>query len=251
MSIATSIIATLSLLVFINAHADDLTTGTVAVEKQEDFSKSYKDRRSKHGALFSISTESFYPVDYRSLYNDAYIEDIIAENKIDLIGFELGYKYNFGVASASILGQYSQGSKSGSVSGASRSLKVVKQGLAANVALDGVFSEPWVVPYGQVGMHTFSIEEAKSTGSESSSAAIAFNYRYGLLFQIDWIENHIDKSAKADQLRSSGLENTFIDIYFASYLASSAAIDPAGAASDGDPNLFSSGEIGIGLKMEF
>ena len=107
------------------------------------------------------------------------------------------------------------------------------------------------MPYGQVGMHQFSVEESKTTDSASGGTALSFNYRYGLLFQIDWIENRIDNSAKGDQLRSSGLENTFIDVYFANYLASRGAVDPADASNDGDPNLFSSGEMGIGLKMEF
>ena len=228
-------------------------SGLVALEKQEDYTKDYKSRRGTHGALFSVSTEAFYPIDYRSLIdNDVYIENIIGENKINLIGIELGYKYNFGVLSAAILGQYSQGSADGAVDSDPTTLKVVKQGFSANVALDGILNEPWVVPYGQIGMHQFTIEEDRAGGSNSSGGTgLSFNYRYGLLFQIDWIENRIDKSAKADQLRSSGLENTFIDVYFANYLASSGAIDPADAASDGDPNLFSSGEMGIGLKMEF
>lgn len=223
----------------------------MALEKQEDFTLDYKSRRSTHGALFSISTEAFYPIDYRSLYNDAYIEDIIGEDKINLIGIEIGYKYNIGPASAAILGQFSQGSINGAVAGDPTTLKITKQGISASVALDGILSEPWVVPYGQVGMHQFSVEESRTADSASSGTALSFNYRYGLLFQIDWIENRIDKSAKADQLRSSGLENTYIDVYFANHLASSAAIDPADATSDGDPNLFSSGEMGIGLKMEF
>ena len=226
-------------------------SGLVALEKQEDFTKDYKHRRGTHGALFSVSTEAFYPIDYRSLYNDAYIEDIIGDDKINLIGLEIGYKYNFGPASAAILGQFSQGSIGGSVAGNPTTLKIVKQGVSANVALDGILSEPWVVPYGQVGAHQFSVEESRTASSASSSTAISFNYRYGFLFQLDWIENHIDKSAKADQLRSSGLENTFIDIYFSNYLASRGAIDPSDASSDGDPNLFSSGEMGLGLKMEF
>lgn len=246
-----SILTAIALLFFVTNVNAQQGSGLVALEKQEDFTLDYKSRRNKHGALFSVSTEAFYPIDYRSLYNDAYIEDIIGEDKINLIGIEIGYKYNLGVISAAILGQYSQGSASGAVAGDPTTLKVVKQGFSANLALDGILNEPWVVPYGQVGMHQFSIEESRTADSASSGTALSINYRYGLLFQIDWIENRIDKSAKADQLRSSGLENTFIDIYFANYMASSAAIDPADALSDGDPNLLSSGEMGIGLKMEF
>lgn len=240
-----------ALFVSTKARSQQQGSGLVAVEKQEDFTKNYKERRGPHGALFSVSTESFYPTDYRSLFNDAYIEDIIKDDKINLVALEVGYKYNMSMISTALLGQYSQGSINGAVGADPRTIKIIKQGLSANLALDGILSEPWIVPYGQVGLHQFSIEESKSTESQSSGTGLALNYRYGLLFQLDWIENRIDKSAKGDQLRSSGLENTYIDIYFANYLASGNAIDPADAASVGDPNLFSSGEMGLGLKMEF
>lgn len=246
-----SVVTAIALIfLMIDANAQQ-GSGLVTLEKQEDYTKDYKSRRGTHGALLSVSTEAFYPIDYRSLYNDAYIEQIIGEDKINLVGIEIGYKYNFGPISAAILGQFSQGSVNGNVSGDPRTIKVAKQGFSANIALDGILNEPWVVPYAQVGMHQFSVEESKTTDSASGGTALSFNYRYGLLFQIDWIENRIDKSAKGDQLRSSGLENTFIDVYFANYLASRGAVDPADASNDGDPNLFSSGEMGIGLKMEF
>lgn len=225
--------------------------GTVAVEKQEDFSSSYKKRRSLNGALFSIASEKFYPVDYRSLFNDAYIKNIIGENDINLIGIELGYKRNMGFLSASALGSFSEGSIDGAVTGAPRTLKISKQGISANVAVDGIFEEPYIVPYVQAGAHQFNISEAGATGSQSGTTSISFNYKYGILFQLDWIENRMDKTAKEDRLRSSGLENTYIDIYFAEYLASGNAIDPATLTTDGDPNMFSSGGLGIGLKMEF
>lgn len=230
--------------------------GVVAIEKQEDFSGSYKSRRTTHGALFSVNFEKFYPTDYRSLFNDAYIEEIIKEDRIDLIGIELGYKHNIGPISASVTGTISQGSINGAVAGVQRTLKIGKQGLSANIALDGVFEEPWLVPYAQFGAHQFSISETKLSGateeSMSDSTEVSYNYKYGILFQIDWIENLIDKSSKADRLRSSGLENTFIDIYFAEHMASSNARDPSDLTSVAvDPNMFSSGELGLGLKMEF
>lgn len=225
--------------------------GVVAVEKQEDFAQSYKSRRSAHGALFSVNMEKFYPVDYRSQFNDSYIEDIIQENRINLVVIELGYKYNLGFAAISALGVFAQGSRDGAFGGAQRTLKISKQGLSANIAIDGVFKEPWIVPYAQVGAHQFNISEANVSTSRAATAGVALNYKYGLLFQLDWIENSIDKSGKTDRLRSSGLENTFIDLYFSEHLASGGAIDPSNPAANGDPNLRSRGEMGVGLKMEF
>lgn len=227
------------------------TPGLVSLEKHEDYTSSYKNRRGKHGALFSVSFEKFYPIDYRSLFNDAYIEEIIQENRIDLVGIELGYKHNIGIASVALLGTMSQGRMDGEFAGLPRTLSISKQGLSANVALDGILEEPWVVPYAQFGIHQFNVSESSATESQSATTSMSFNYRYGLLFQLDWIENSIDKTAKADRLRSSGLENTYVDFYFSEHLASGNAIDPTNPTTDGDPNMLSSGEMGLGLKMEF
>lgn len=220
--------------------------GNVALERSEDYSLSYKERRGSHGVLFAIEMEKFYPVDYESLNHDVYIENVIGTGKIDLVGFEIGYKYNVSVLSVAALFTYAKGTAEGA-----RILDVVRQGLSANVALDGFFDEPWVVPYFQAGMHQFSLAETSSTFSLTGSASMAINYRYGLLFQLNWIENAIDKSSQGDALRSSGLENTFIDIYFADHLASGNAQDPTTLGSDGEPNLASAGEIGMGIKLEF
>lgn len=229
--------------------------GSVVVEQQDDYSLSYKKRRSRHGALFSLGFEKFYPLDYRSLYNDSYtyIEDIIGEEPLDLVGAELGYKLNLALISMAFLGSYSSGGILGAVGASERSLKINRTGLSVNFALDALFEEPWVVPYAQVGAHQLSIRETNgaTNDSKSATAAVAVNYRYGLLLQLDWLENAFDKSAQADRLRSSGLENTYVDFYIAEHLASAKAIDPGKITNIGDPNLRSSGELGLGLKMEF
>ena len=56
---------------------------------------------------------------------------------------------------------------------------------------------------------------------------------------------------KLKRLRSSGLENTYIDVYFADYFPSSEAQDAETLGSEGNVNTASSSEIGIGLKLEF
>lgn len=231
--------------------AGSAESGEVVLETRPDISQSYKNRRGKHGVLFAVAMEKFYPVDYRSLFGDAYIEDMIGGDKIDLVGIELGYKYNFSIGSLGFVAGYSQGSVEGSVSNVPRTITVARTGLSANYAADAFFEEPWVVPYLQVGAHQFNVTESEDARSESATTSMAFNYRFGLLFQLDWIENSFDKGAKADRLNSSGLENTFLEVYYAEHQASSKAIDPSDPNNEGDPNMYSSGEIGLGLKMEF
>ena len=226
------------------ARADEnIAKGRVIVESPIDSTLSYKKRRSTHGALFSVSTETFDPVDYQSQFGDVLISDIIGSETISLVGVELGYKYNVSVGSAAVLVGYSQG---GASSG-SRGLQIKKKSLSFNVALDGILEEPWVVPYFQVGANEFEASEDKGSASTAASANISYGLRYGLLFQLDWI----DKDARGDSAFSSGLENTFIDVYYATYVASSSAQDPNNLGSAGDPNLGSTGQVGVGLKLEF
>lgn len=240
-----------ALLICLNSvvFADDEVGGNVKLETSEDYTQSYKQRRSTHGMLVGLSKEDFYPIDYQSLFGDVFVEDIIGSDTIDLVNFDIGYKYNVSVGSASFLFSYASGSISDAISG--RTLSVNKQGLSANVALDAILEEPWAVPYLQVGVHQFNISEETSSASESASTSMAFNYRYGLLFQLDWLEHFMDPSARADRLRSSGLENTYIDVYYADYMPSGSSTDPEVLGSEGEPNLLSSGEMGIGLKLEF
>lgn len=224
--------------------------GQVLVEQPEDFTQSYKQRRGRHGALFSVGVEKFYPAQYYSQFLDAGIGDIIGDTRINLVSVELGYKYNFSLGSIAILGNYAQGGTNGHVSNAERNLSFVRQGLSANYAMDALFEEPYVVPYIQGGAHQFLVTESSTTGDKSGSAGLAFNYRLGVLFQLDWIDSALDPSGKADR-SSSSLENTYIDVYYAEYLASSNAMDPANPTANAEPNLASSGELGFGLKLEF
>lgn len=228
------------------SYIDSVETGSVLVEEPQDFSASYKNRRSKHGFVLAFHSESFYPLDYQSMFGDVYIEDIAGSEAIKLTGLELGYKYNISIGSVTGLYNYSQGSV-----GDTRTIALSRQALAANIALDGILEEPWVVPYFQLGIHQFSASEDNGTTSESAVTGISFNYRYGLQFQVDWLEALMDPSAKADRLRSSGLENTFVDVYYVDHLPSSAAQDATVLGSEGEPNLLSSGEMGIGLRLEF
>lgn len=238
---------------------EPVNSGDVILEEQTDLSLSYKKRRGKHGVLFSFNYEKFFPVDYFSQYRDKYIEEFLGDNEsIDLIGIELGYKLNFKLGSLSILGNYAQGSKSKSnytdgTTTRERNLSVSRYGLSANLALDNITEEPWIVPYGQVGIHQFQVveDDLAQDDAKSTTTQFAFNYRLGLLFQLNWIEKSIDPSTHVDGLRSSGLQNTFIDVYAMTHMASNETYDPEDATSEGDPDMSTGMELGVGLKMEF
>jgi hypothetical protein len=237
--------------------------GDVLIETQADLTQSYKQRRGHHGVLFSLDYEKFNPVDYFSQYRDAYIAE-----DLSLIGAEIGYKYNFKLGSVAILVNGAFGTKKGCEfvdadgnAKSSRDISITRYGLALNYAMDNIMQEPWIVPYGQVGIHQFEVSEDDQTqldpnthealGAVSTTTSLAFDYRVGLLFQLNWIEKSIDPSTHTEGLLSSGLQNTFLDIYLATHVASSEIYDPTNSTSEGDPDLHSETELGVGLKMEF
>lgn len=233
--------------------------GDVVVEQQADLTQSYKRRRGKHGVLFSVIYEKYFPIDYYSQFRDVYIENIFGNtDSIDLFGAEIGYKYNFRLGSIAILGNYAHGSKanesySDGTTTRERNLSISRYGLSLNYAMDNIMEEPWIVPYGQVGVHQFQVveDDLSQTDAKSATTQISFNYKIGLLFQLNWIEKSIDPNTQYEGLRSSGLQNTFLDVYAMTHMASSEVYDPADANSEGDPDMSSGMEIGVGLKLEF
>lgn len=261
---ATKLQAALVCFLFsFSVRAEDLNfdeanlSGQVVVEKNEDYTLPYKQRRGTHGAVFAVGMETLNPKDYRSQFNDGHYDTFTSGKKISLVNVELGYKHNLSaLGSVSVVGVFGTGGVDGSDGTNDRNFAFTKYGLSANFAVDAILDEPWVVPYVQAGVHQFSAAEtgvlAGNEETRTATAGLAGNYKFGLLFQLDWIESSIDKNARADRLRSSGLENTYIDVFMTEYLASSKAIDPAAAfGTEGDPNMHSSAQIGVALKLEF
>lgn len=230
------------------------STENVSVEQTVDVSLPYKQRRTKHGVLFGVSSEKYYPYDYFSQYRDVPIEEIIGTSRIPLIGAELGYKRNIALGSVSILAGYAAGSFTGSVNALDRKLEVSRFSLAAGFALDNLMNEPYIVPYIQGGLHNITITESTSDLSKdakrTASSGLSYNYRLGLLFQLDWIEKSMDPTTHREGLLASGLENSFIDVFAADHTSTSGHYDSS-PTSTGNPDLSSNLELGVGLKFEF
>ena len=241
--------------VSVNAAVDD----EVAVESNVIYSTPYKQRRSTHGILFGVSSEKFYPKEMLSLLDDASIDQILDKKPIDLLNISLGYKYNFNLGALSLVYSFSEGSGSGRFNNAQRKIHFQKQNISVGYYADNVLSEPWVVPYGQAGLNQFSMTEEESNAAgeqlfeDSQTTDFSLMYSVGLLFQLNWIEGGIDANTHADGLRSSGLENTFLDIYFSWHQPAQKLYDPNNRAAtlEDDPNLSAEAQLGVGLKLEF
>lgn len=240
---------------FAQDYSDPPEGDEIIVESKQDLTESYKERRKNFGALFSINYEKYYPADHVSVIQNKSYEEISGGEPVPLFGAEIGVKYNFSLGSLSALVGYSSGRFSNEDNNLDDvTVSITKADL--NFALDNLTSEPWVVPYVQGGIHQLDWEENSFTGTDNVIETLvtkpSFHYKAGILLQLNWIENWIDPSTTREGLRSSGLENTYLDIFYAGY-SSYAEPDPlvgALGSDDGEANLSSSG-LGMGLKLEF
>lgn len=240
---------------FSQDYSEPLEDDEIIVESVQDLSEPYKVRRKDFGALFSLNYERYFPAEHVSVIQNKSYEDISGGEPIPLLGAEIGVKYNFSLGSLSVLFGYSAGNFSKEENNLDDvTLTMTKADL--NFALDNLTTEPWVVPYVQGGIHQIEWEENSYTGSANVFETLVttpnFHYKLGVLMQLNWIENWIDPSTTYEGRRSSGLENTFFDLFYAGYSAYAEPDKVVGAlgSDDGEANLSSSG-FGMGLKLEF
>ncbi len=236
----------------------DTGSGEVSFERVVDLNAPYRQRRGKHGVLFGVGAEKFYPKEMLSLLDDVSIDDILDKKPIDLLSIELGYKYNFTLGAVTLAYGYATGSAVGSFNNASRKIGFKRQNVTAGYYADTIFNEPWVVPYAVAGITQFIMEEEESTAAtivaeDSIRTGFSLNYKAGFMFQLNWIESGIDSTTHSDGLRSSGLENTYLDVFVSWYDPTQDLYDPnnALATKDSDPNLNAEAQLGLGLKLEF
>lgn len=228
---------------------DAQASGEVILEKPRDYTLSYGERRSTWGITFSMNYEQFYPMNYFSLIKNDYYENY-HDVAIPLLGGEFGVKYNFSLGSVAVLFGYAQGTIADDGQGLEITTAITKAAL--NLTLDNLFSEPYVAPYAQIGAHTIDWSESETLGGvtrdESFTSEINYHYKAGLLFQLNWIERKLDPNSQEEALRSSGLENTYIDIFYTSYAQPQTISTAQGMPGEGN---LQSDAYGVGLKLEF
>lgn len=240
-------------------RADDSMATYIEVEPEQDSSIPYKERRERHGVIFSAGTQKYYPDDYQSMQDGNFIEDFLGDTPIDMMNLELGYKYNFGLGSLALTAGFATGKFSGSYDGATRNLSIEKIEFMAYYFADALFNEPWVVPYVGVGLNRFTVVESMGLTAAQVAAANETNpdvvknlrptgaIRVGLEIQL----NSIDKDGSLDANREIGLENTFLDIYFARNTVSSQVAEDFTVSEEGDPDTSNRFQLGFGLRLEF
>ncbi len=233
-------------------YSDPVADGEIIIEKTTDLTQSYRDRRNRYGILFAVNYEKFAPNEYVSLIQNKTFDQMSGGDSIPVISAELGVKMNMSLGSLSGIISYGGGSYTNEKNKIEKiSVKMTKASL--NFALDNLMNEPWVVPYGQIGMNEIdwsesSIDSGGIAKEETFTTDWNLTYKVGLMFQLDWLESSIDTNTHTNGLKSSGLQNTFLDVFYTSYAEPSEIAATQGAT--GEASL-KSDNFGLGLKLEF
>lgn len=215
--------------------------GLVEVRNNDAVFESYRERRSLNGLIFGISYENYRPKNFLSSIDSESYSSTFGSTPVTLGQFEVGYKLNFGPASIAASFEYGQGQVNGSeLAGEERRLSIEKTALKATLFIDGIFEEPYVVPYAGISLWKFGIDEkiVRTDVSFSGKTQPGTSVDVGLLLQLNWIEPETARWA----LVRGGVENTYIDLFLRQYAKSSGSADPD---TSSDMNW------GVGLKVEF
>ncbi|MNT14044.1 hypothetical protein D3C72_1490340 [compost metagenome] len=168
-------------------------------------------------------------VKYKGLFGD---------EAISLIRANMNYKYNFELGSIAIGADVGSGEVKGNKSGSSTTLTVLKYGLNLQFTVDNIWPEPYGAPYFGVNIWQMDLSEKNPSDSYSGVTQMGYNYMVGVLVQLDWIDQETAKQSTF----STGLENTFLDLYITQYAKTSA---------EDDPNTETDLGYGAGVRLEF
>jgi len=197
----------------------------------------YRERRQSWGFLFGLHYENFQPSAYLSPIDQNPYDYLFGGSGVGMFGLQMGAKYNLSSFSLTSELSYDQGSTSSAQSGAQTSLTLSRIAAKFGIWFDTLWSEPYVVPYLQGDISQISFSETTGTQSTSGTGGITYGWAAGVLLQLNWL----DKVSALEALRSSGLNNAYLDIY-------AAQTNGSGSAS---ADLSSSVSWGSGLRMEF
>lgn len=212
----------------------------VEVRTQDDIFQTYRERRNRHGFQFGVQYENYQPKNFSSAFDDTSYSDMFGNSNIAMMGGELGYKFNTAIGSFSALVGYASGRISDSRIGETRTLDLKRTSLKAQYIADMIWPEPYVAPYGALGVYYVNgIEGITETGDEvSGKTQLGTIATIGVLVQLNWLEPDTARGAYMEV----GLQNTYLDLFLTQ------VGKPNGAD---DPELGTSFNWGAGLRFEF
>ncbi len=214
--------------------------GLVEIEPAIDYLSPYLFRRPSFGVLVGLGVENIRPEKYRSvvdsgIYSSAYENKVIPIPEISLTmrknfhSFSLGGSVDYGMGSVSL------GSST-----AGRQLELTKKAVSLSLFLDGLSEEPYFVPFLKVQYFTMNYHESVNGSGVAGQTSAALSPRFGVMLNL----NHLDPDPNAARngLRDSGLQNTYISVYYSQNATSN---------KGNDPDFESTANWGANLVLEF
>ncbi len=226
-----------------NESADEHTYPYSQISKDDSNTNNpqvdYRERRSTWGGLVSVGYSNFAPDDYRpDFVTGQTYQQFYGEADSPMIEGTFSAKLNFNFFSVTAdagVGSFQNNGRFGAI------LSLMPVRVGSTLALDGMFGEPYVVPYAFGGAYTVFYSEKLASQKVEGRTTPALYYGAGLKIQLDWI----DPEASRDALTDFGLENTYV------YLEARAF----GISGDRVPDVSSPGDTPLmydmGLSFEF
>lgn len=201
--------------------------------------EAYRDRRGKWATYFAINVDQIYPNKFRSRIDNASYDEEFDSLPIPLLQFEVAQKYNLGIGGVGVSAMAGHGEVT-DYRRAERALNLTKYGLGLLYVMDVLFPEPYLAPYFSAQLLRFRWDEAgsKTEGSVSGETSESTAITFGALIQL----NSLDPDSSLYARNSSGLENTYLDLFVSVYNPSD---------SSKDPNFQTDINFGAGLRFEF
>jgi hypothetical protein len=218
-----------------NAFSEEFAEGD---GEAVSYLKPYRQRRNSWGSLIAIGYSGYSPEDYDPSFVLDQFTSYYGNAETPLVEFTVSPKKNFSFMSFGLdigVGYYVNRAPDTS------ELSLIPVRLGLNLSLDTFFDEPYVVPYGTIGLYTMLYREAFASQAVSGNTAMGLYYSAGLRFQLDWVDSDGDYSSYDE----NGMENTFLFVEARSFLL----------PNNSEPDLGSPGDepigIGGGFAVEF
>lgn len=214
--------------------------GLIEIHYPPDYLSPYKERRASWAPVFGVNYANVVPVGFVSDFIDAAghtadYGEIFGSAAIPMFSYFGGVQFNLGgVSIGPILGM-----TMGQLAGGnfSTSLRVNIKSIGANINLDSVMKEPYVVPTFSFSVNTAEYTETSGTDQSTAVTTPFMAYTVGALIQLNWL----DPDGAFASLKESGLNNTYLHIFGGQFMASS-----------GESTSFASNfAMGAGVRLEF
>lgn len=165
---------------------------------------SYRERRGGWGAVVGLGISLYNPEDYQPDFapTESY-STYYGAAETPMLELNISVKKNIAFFSLSAdvgAGYFTNTNTDGGT------LNLIPITFGGTLAIDGIFSEPYVAPYARGGGYLIYYRESQDNISVNGNTSVSPFYAVGLRFQLDWLDSDGDNSSFDEY----GLHNTYL-----------------------------------------